>query len=79
MWRLKCGDFADAYLCNANGSFVDGNATFTKPKQLDRAHTLTWTLRDADAVGYDAKGWRLSVLPEEDVASLEPNERERAV
>ena len=79
MWRLKCGDFADAYLCNANCSFVDGNATFTKPKQLDRAHTLTWTLRDADAVGYDAKGWRLSVLPEEDVASLEPNERERAV
>ena len=46
---------------------MDGNATFTKPKQLDRAHTLTWTLRDADAVGYDAKGWRISVLSDEDL------------
>jgi hypothetical protein len=75
--RLKCDDFADAYLCNANGSFVDGNATFTKPKQHDRAHTLTWTLRDADAVGYDAKGWRISVLPDENVANL--SEREQAL
>jgi hypothetical protein len=75
--RLKCDDFADAYLCNANGSFVDGNATFTKPKQHDRAHTLTWTLRDADAVGYDAKGWRISVLPDENLASM--SEREQAL
>ena len=79
MCRLKCNDFADAYLCNANGSFVDGNATFTKPKQLDRAHTLTWTLRDADAVGYDAKGWRLSVLPDDNLASATLSEREEAL
>jgi hypothetical protein len=77
--RLKCDDFADAYLCNANGSFVDGNATFTKPKQYDRAHTLTWTLRDADAVGYDAKGWRISVLPDEDVADGTPSVKEKAM
>lgn len=75
--RLKCDDFADAYLCNANGSFVDGNATSTKPKQYDRAHTLTWTLRDADAVGYDAKGWRISVLPDENLASM--SEKEQAL
>jgi len=80
MCRLKCDDFADAYLCNANGSFVDGNATFTKPKQLDRAHTLTWTLRDADAVGYDAKGWRISVLSDENLASTTTlSEREQAL
>ena len=79
MCRLKCNDFADAYLCNANGSFVDGNATFTKPKQLDRAHTLTWTLRDADAVGYDAKGWRLSFLPDDNLASATLSEREEAL
>jgi hypothetical protein len=77
--RLKCDDFADAYLCNANGSFVDGNATFTKPKQHDRAHTLTWTLRDADAAGYDAKGWRISVLTDENLASTTLSEREQAL
>lgn len=77
--RLKSDDFADAYLCNANGSFVDGNATFTKPKQHDRAHTLTWTLRDADAVGYDAKGWRISVLPDENLADNTLSEREQAL
>jgi hypothetical protein len=58
---------------------VDGNATFTKPKQLDRAHTLTWTLRDADAVGYDAKGWRISVLSDNDPASGVLDEREQAL
>jgi hypothetical protein len=58
---------------------VDGNATFTKPKQLDRAHTLTWTLRDADAVGYDAKGWRISVLSADDPAGVVLDEREQAV
>jgi hypothetical protein len=77
--RLKCDDFADAYLCNANGSFVDGNATFTKPKQHDRAHTLTWTLRDADAAGYDAKGWRISVLTDENLTSTTLSEREQAL
>ncbi|GAB7326839.1 hypothetical protein MBLNU13_g10772t2 [Cladosporium sp. NU13] len=76
---LKCDDFADAYLCNANGSFIDGNATFTKPKQLDRAHTLTWTLRDADAVGYDAKGWKISILSDEDSASTTLSEREQVL
>jgi hypothetical protein len=77
--RLKCADFADSYLCNANGSFVDGNAAYTRPKQLDRAHALTWTLRDADAVGWDAKGWRLSVSPDEDQSAVELKEREAAV
>jgi len=77
--RLKCADFADSYLCNANGSFVDGNAAYTRPKQLDRAYALTWTLRDADAVGYDAKGWRLSVSPDEDQMAVELKEREAAV
>lgn len=79
MCRLKCDDFADAYLCNANGSFVDGNATFTKPKQLDRAHTLTWTLRDADAVGYDAKGWRISVLSDDNLVNVTLSEKEQAL
>jgi hypothetical protein len=77
--RLKCADFADSYLCNANGSFVDGNATYTRPKQLDRAYALTWTLRDADAVGYDAKGWRLRVSPDEDRSTVILEERESAV
>ena len=77
--RLKCDDFADAYLCNANGSFVDGNATFTKPKQHDRAHTLTWTLRDADAAGYDAKGWRISVMTDENLANATLSEREQTL
>lgn len=79
MCRLKCDDFADAYLCNANGSFVDGNATFTKPKQIDRAHTLTWTLRDADAVGYDAKGWRISVLSDDNLVNVTLSEKEQAL
>jgi hypothetical protein len=77
--RLKCADFADSYLCNANGSFVDGNAAYTRPKQLDRAYALTWTLRDADAVGWDAKGWRLSVSPDEDQSAVALKEREAAV
>ena len=79
MERLKCADFADSYLCNANGSFVDGNAAYTRPKQLDRAYALTWTLRDADSVGWDAKGWRLSVSPEEDRSAVELRERELLV
>jgi hypothetical protein len=58
---------------------VDGNATFTRPKQLDRAHTLTWTLRDADAVGYDAKGWRISVSTDENLAGTTLDEREQAL
>jgi hypothetical protein len=56
---------------------VDGNATFTRPKQVDRAHALTWTLRDADAKGYDAKGWRISVLDDLRVVGKELEERER--
>jgi hypothetical protein len=55
---------------------VDGNATYTRPKQLDRAYALTWTLRDADAVGYDAKGWRLSVSPDKDGIAVMLEERE---
>jgi hypothetical protein len=58
---------------------VDGNATFTRPKQPDRAHTLTWTLRDADAVGYDAKGWMISMSSDLKQAREEMNEREQAV
>jgi hypothetical protein len=58
---------------------VDGNATFTRPKQTDRAHTLTWTLRDADAVGYDAKGWMISMSSDLKTARDEVNEREQAV
>jgi hypothetical protein len=58
---------------------VDGNATFTRPKQTDRAHTLTWTLRDADAVGYDAKGWMISMSSDLKTAREEVNEREQAV
>ena len=79
MERLKCADFADSYLCNANGSFVDGNAAYTRPKQLDRAYALAWTLRDADSEGWDAKGWRLSVSPEEDRSAVELRERELLV
>jgi myosin heavy subunit len=58
---------------------VDGNATFTRPKQPDRAHTLTWTLRDADAVGYDAKGWMISMSSDLKQAREEVSEREQAV
>jgi hypothetical protein len=77
--RLKCADFTDSYLCNANGSFVDGNAAYTRPKQLDRAYALTWTLRDADAVGWDAKGWRLSVSMDEEKSAVELRERDVAI
>ncbi|KAM0718779.1 hypothetical protein Q7P37_005850 [Cladosporium fusiforme] len=57
---LKCNDFEDAYLCIANGSHLDDNAVYTTAKQSENAHAFTWNLRDADVVGYDAKGWRLN-------------------
>lgn len=77
--RIKCSDFADAYLYNANGTFVDGNAAFTKPKQLDREHASTWTLRDADAVGYDVKGWKISMSSDSKMNDAELKQREQAV
>jgi hypothetical protein len=36
-------------------------------------------LRDADAKGYDAKGWRISVSPDEDQSAVELREQETAV
>ena len=58
---------------------MDGNAAFTKPKQHDREHASTWTLRDADAVGYDAQGWNINVSSSSKAKSLELEKREQMI
>jgi len=32
--RIKCNDYPDAYLCNANGSYVNNNKVYAWPKQV---------------------------------------------
>lgn len=34
LFRIKCNDYPDAYLCNAHGAYQDNNTVYVWPKEV---------------------------------------------
>lgn len=69
-----------------NGSHSNKGAVHVGPKKAESAPAFTWYVRDADAVGYDSKGWQLSTGAKSGLevakvhqSSREMEEREKAL
>merc|ERR1712000_3782 len=52
---MKSLDFPNAYLCNANGSYIDDNKIYMWPKQANWTHALNFYLQDPKAAGFSSQ------------------------